>query len=151
MGVLLRTALADAPGFCSSYGDHWRRLQTRRRCVEFSCTHYFLKATLSEVDDELQRSKRRQIEAGIARLPSVNQERARRFIFNDRLPAYGTRPLLSPSPGGVEALLTPELSFCYARLSAAAHGGFLGWASLEISPNVHPNQRSDPRSQALAL
>lgn len=120
----------------------------------FRCTHYFLKATLSEADDELQRSKRlQQIEAGIARLPSVNQERARRFIFNDRLPAYWYAPAYYHRPQeAAEVLLAPELSFYYARLSAAAHGGFFGLGLFRDQPDtVHPNQRRDPRSQALAL
>ena len=119
----------------------------------FRCTHYFLKAMLSEGDTESQKSNRRQIEAGIARLPSADQERARRFIFNERLPSYWYAPDYYRRPhNAAEALLTPELSSYYAKLSSAAHGGFFGLGLFRDQPDtIHPNQRSDPQSQALAL
>ena len=51
-----------------------------------------------------------------------------------------------------DALLDPELASYYAKLSSAAHGGFFGLGLFRDQPDtIHPNQRSDPRSQALAL
>jgi hypothetical protein len=119
----------------------------------FRCTHYFLKALLSEPNDKLQQSNRRQIEAGISRMSGADQERARRFIFNDRLPAYWYAPDYYRRPQeAADALLVPELSSYYARLSSAAHGGFFGLSLFRDQPDtIHPNQRPDPKSQALAL
>lgn len=119
----------------------------------FRCTHYFLKAMLSEGDAESRQSNRQQIEAGIARLPGADQERARRFIFKDRLPPYWYAPDYYHRPhDAADALLTPELAAYYAKLSSAAHGGFFGLSLFRDQPDtIHPNQRSDPRSQALAL
>jgi len=119
----------------------------------FRCTHYFLKAMLSEEDTELRRSNREQIEAGIARLPRPDQERARQFIFSDRLPAYWYAPDYYHRPQeAADALLNPELASYYAQLSSGAHGGFFGLGLFRDQPDtIHPNQRSDPHSQALAL
>jgi len=119
----------------------------------FRCTHYCLKAMLSEGDGEAQQRHRRQIEAGIARLAGADQERARCFIFNDRLPAYWYAPDYYRRPQeAADTLLTAELSWYYTKLSSAAHGGFFGLSIFRDQPDtVHPNQRSDPRSQALAL
>ena len=119
----------------------------------FRCTHYCLKAMLSEGDGEAQKSNRRQIESGIALLAGTDQEQARRFIFNDRLPAYWYAPDYYRRPQeAADALLTAELSLYYSKLSSAAHGGFFGLSIFRDQPDtIHPNQRSDPRSQALAL
>lgn len=119
----------------------------------FRCTHYFLKATLAEGDTDSQQSNRQQIEAGIARLPHQDQEQARRFIFKDRLPPYWYAPDYYHRPQeAADALLNSELASYYARLSSAAHGGFFGLGLFRDQPdNTHPNQRSDPHSQALAL
>lgn len=119
----------------------------------FRCTHYFLKAMLSEGDAEAQRSNRQQIEAGLARLAGDDRERARRFIFNDRLPPYWYAPDYYHRPQeAADALLVRELASYYAKLSSAAHGGFFGLGLLRDQPDtIHPNQRSDPHSQALAL
>ena len=59
----------------------------------FRCTHYFLKAMLSEGDSEAQQRHRRQIEAGIARLADADQERAR-CASSSRIayPLIGMRP-----------------------------------------------------------
>jgi hypothetical protein len=119
----------------------------------FRCTHYFLKATLSEGDAEAQRSIRQQIEVGISRLAGENRERARRFIFNDRLPPYWYAPDYYHRPQeAADALLLPELASYYAKLSSAAHGGFFGLGLFRDQPDaIHPNRRSDLHSQALAL
>ena len=108
---------------------------------------------LSEEDAESQRSNRQQIEAGIARLPRPDQEGARRFIFSDRLPAYWYAPDYYHRPQeAADALLNPELASYYTRLSSSAHGGFFGLGLFRDQPDtIHPNQRGDPRSQALAL
>lgn len=119
----------------------------------FRCTHYFLKAMLSEGDAESQRNNRQQIEAGIARLPGEDQGRARRFIFKDRLPPYWYAPHYYHRPReAAGALLAPELASYYGKLSSAAHGGFFGLGLFRDQPDsIHPNRRSDPHSQALAL
>jgi hypothetical protein len=86
-------------------------------------------------------------------LAGADQERARCFIFNDRLPAYWYAPDYYRRPQeAADTLLTAELSWYYTKLSSAAHGGFFGLSIFRDQPDtVHPNQRSDPRSQALAL
>ena len=119
----------------------------------FRCTHYFLKAMLSEGDAESQRNNRQQIEAGIARLPSQDQEPARRFIFNNPLRSYWYAPDYYHRPqDAANALLAPELASYYAKLSSSAHGGFFGLGLFRDQPDaIHPNQRDDPRSQALAI
>lgn len=119
----------------------------------FRCTHYFLKAMLAEGDAEAQRINRQQIEAGLARLAGEDQEQARRFIFNDRLPPYWYAPVYYHRPQeAADALLVPQLASYYAKLSSAAHGGFFGLGLFRDQPDtIHPNQRSDPWSQALAL
>ena len=119
----------------------------------FRFTHYWLKAMLAEGDDEAKQGRRRQIEAGIARIAELDQERARRFIFNDRLPAYWYAPDFYRRPQeAAKALLSPELSLTYGKVSSAAHGGFFGLSVFRDQPDiVHPNQRRDLRSQALAL
>lgn len=119
----------------------------------FRFTHYWLKAMLFEGDGEAQQSKRQQIEAGMARLAEPDQERAKRFIFNDRLPAYWYAPDFYRRPQEAsKALLSPEFSLTYGKVSSAAHGGYFGLSIFRDQPDiVHPNQRSDLRSQALAL
>jgi hypothetical protein len=112
-----------------------------------------LKAVLGEGDAEAQRTNRQQIEAGLARLTGEDQEQARRFIFNDRLPPYWYAPVYYHRPQeAADALLVPQLASYYAKLSSAAHGGFFGLGLFRDQPDtIHPNQRSDPWSQALAL
>jgi len=119
----------------------------------FRCTHYFLKAMLSDGDAQAQRSNRQQIEAGLARLVGDDRERARRFIFKDRLPSYWYAPDYYHRPQeAADALLVPETASHYARLSSAAHGGFCGLGLFRDQPDsIHPNQRNDPHSQALAI
>lgn len=119
----------------------------------FRCTYYCLKAILSEGDEEAKQANRRQIEAGIARLVEPDRGRAHHFIFNDRLPAYWYAPNYYRRPHeAADALLIPEFSLYYAKLSSAAHGGFFGLSIFRDQPDtVHPNPRIDLRSQALAL
>lgn len=119
----------------------------------FRFTHYFLKAMLTEGDAEARRGNRQQIEAGLARLVGEDRERARRFIFSDRLPPYWYAPDYYHRPQeAADALLVPELATYYAKLSSAAHGGFCGLGLFRDQPDtIHPNQRSDPHSQALAI
>lgn len=119
----------------------------------FRCAHYWRKAVLSEGDSETQKKNRQQIYSGIALLAKAEQERARRFIFNDRLPAYWYAPDCYRRPQeAADALLISELAMCYSKLSSAAHGGFFGLSIFRDRPDtIHPNQRRDPRSQALAL
>jgi hypothetical protein len=119
----------------------------------FRCTHYLLKAMLTEGDAAAQRANRRQIEAGLARLTGEDREQARRFIFNDPLPPYRYAPAYYHRPQeAADALLIPKLASYYAKLSSAAHGGFFGLGLFRDEPDtIHPNQRSDPWSQALAL
>ncbi len=103
----------------------------------FRCTHYFLKAMLFEGDAAAQRSNRKQIEAGIARLAGEDQERARRFIFKDRLPPYWYAPDYYHRPQeATDALLVPELASYYAKLSSAAHGGFFGLGLFRDQPDT---------------
>lgn len=121
----------------------------------FRCTHLFLKAELSwsGSDNKLREGVRRQIDSGIARLSGSDQDRARRFIFHDRLPPYWYAPDYYHRPQeAADKLLGQELSRSYATLSSAAHGGFLGLGLFRDHPDaIHPNQRDDPRSQSLAL
>jgi hypothetical protein len=119
----------------------------------FRCTHYFLKAMLSEGNAGAQCHNRQQIEAGLARLEGEDRERARRFMFNDPLRSYWYAPDYYHRPQeAADALLVPEMASFYAKLSSAAHGGFFGLSIFRDQPDtIHPNQRSDPHSQALAL
>jgi hypothetical protein len=121
----------------------------------FRCTGFFLKAMLSrdDGDESFRDHLRAQVEAGIERLNGGDQLRARRFIFNDRLPAYWYAPDYYRRPKeAADKLFNPEMAQCYTTLSSAAHGGLLGLGLLRDQPDViHPNRRHDPDSLSLAL
>ncbi|GJL52535.1 MAG: hypothetical protein NPIRA01_37620 [Nitrospirales bacterium] len=69
------------------------------------------------------------------------------------MPAYWYAPDFYRRPQEAsKALLSPELSLTYGKVSSAAHGGFFGLGIFRDQPDiVHPNQRNDLRTQALAL
>jgi hypothetical protein len=121
----------------------------------FRCTHFFLKVTLRSTDanDELHKDCRRQIDSGIARLSGSDQEKARRFIFKERVSGYWYAPEYYHRPQeAADKLLPPEMARYYATLSSAAHGGFFGLGLFRDQPDlIHPNPRNDPRAQSLAL
>lgn len=121
----------------------------------FRSTHLFLKAELSRSgsDDKLRKHTRLQIDSGIARLSGADQDRARRFIFQDRMPPYWYAPDYYHRPQeAADKLLSEDMSRAYALLSSAAHGGFLGLGLFRDQPDtIHPNRRDDPRSQSWAI
>lgn len=121
----------------------------------FRCTHFFLKAALTRNDPDVRFREhcRQQIESGIARLPPEDQAKARRFVFNDRLPGYWYAPDYFRRPHeAAEKLFPKEMALSYATLSSAAHGGLFGLGVFRDQPDiVHPNVRDDPRAQTLAL
>ena len=121
----------------------------------FRCTHFFLKATFvrNDTDAQLREHSRQQIEFGIARLNPADQEKARQFVFKDRLSAYWYAPDYYHRPQeAADKLLHEDMASYYATLSSAAHGGFFGLGLFRDQPDaIHPNTRDDPRAQALAL
>ncbi len=121
----------------------------------FRCTHFFLKAALSDssIDDKVRKDSRQQIDSGIAQLSDTDKDRARRFVFQDPVRAYWYAPDYFHRPQeAVDKLLGQELGVAYARLSSAAHGGFVGLGLFRDQPDtIHPNQRDDPQSESMAL
>lgn len=121
----------------------------------FRYSHFFLKSMLLQDDGDQRMHKylRSQIEFGIKQLNRADQLRARRFIFNDRPPAYWYAPDYYGRPQeAADKLLNPEIARYYSTLSSAAHGGFFGLGLFRDQPDViNPNRRDDPRSNALAL
>jgi hypothetical protein len=119
----------------------------------FRCTHYFLKTMFirSDADAQLRKRARQQIDFGIARLSAADQEKARDFIFKDRLPAYWYAPDYYHRPQeAADELLRDDMALYYATLSSAAHGGFLGLGLFRDQPDaIHPSPRENPRAQSL--
>jgi hypothetical protein len=120
----------------------------------FKYTHFFLKAQLNapHLKGKLRKAVRAQIEEGIIRLPAAYQQRARDFMFRDRLRAYWYCPEYQRPKDVLDRLVRSDINRIYDVYSGGSHGGFIGLRILKDEPDrVHPNPRPDPRSQNLAL
>ncbi|MGD0022457.1 MAG: hypothetical protein ABSC54_09160 [Smithellaceae bacterium] len=120
----------------------------------FKYTHFFLKAQLKEtrLPAEFRAGLRMQLENGIAQLPTGQQQKARYFIFRERLWSYWYCPEYRRPNEILNRLLSEEIQFVYDMFSGGSHGGYLGLSVLKDEPDLkHPNQRADAKSQNLAL
>lgn len=120
----------------------------------FKYTHFCFKAMLAEhgLSNEARATARTQIDEGIGRLPPAYQQRARDFIFRERLYGYWFCPEFRRPKDVLDRLSPPEIRFLYDAFSGGSHGGYLGLRVLKDEPDRnHPNPRADPRSQNLAL
>jgi hypothetical protein len=120
----------------------------------FKYTHFFMKAQMNNPDlsSEARADLRAQIEDGIGKLPLAQKERAKHFMFKERLLGYWFCPEYKRPSDVLDRLSRPDIRFNYDLYSSGAHGGFLGLRVLKDKPDqVHPNPRPDARSQHLAL
>jgi hypothetical protein len=120
----------------------------------FKYTHFFLKAQLNDasLSPEARAAVRAQIEKGIGRLPTNHQQKARDFMFRERLWGYWYCPESKRPTEVLDRLFPPEIRFLYDTYSGGSRGGYLGLRILKDQPEeVHPNPRADPRSQNMAL
>lgn len=120
----------------------------------FKYTYFFLKAELNEaaLSAADRTAVRARIEEGINLLPPEHQQRARDFMFRERLWGYWYCPEFRRPTEVLDRLSSAEVRALYDAYSGGSHGGYLGLRILKDEPNqVHPNQRPDPRSQNLAL
>ena len=117
--------------------------------VYFFCKAQFLDPGLSI---EERTTVRRQINEGIGRLPPAQQQRARDFMFQERLYGYWFCPEFRRPTDVLNELSNPDIRALYDIFSGGSHGGYLGLRVLKDEPDrVNPNPRADPRSQHLAL
>ena len=120
----------------------------------FKYTHFFLKAQLKETNLSAKdrAALRSQLENGIAQLPAGQRQKARDFIFRERLGSYWYCPEYRRPMEILDRLLSQEIRFVYDTFSGGSHGSYLGLSVLKDEPDLkHPNQRADTRSQNLAL
>jgi hypothetical protein len=120
----------------------------------FKYTHFFLKAQLKEthLSADARAALRSQLENGIAQLPAGQRQKARDFIFRERLWSYWYCPEYRRPIEVLDRLLSREIRFVYDTFSGGSHGGYLGLSVLKDDPDLkHPNQRADSRSHNLAL
>ena len=120
----------------------------------FKYTHFFIKAQLKETSlpAEARAALRSQLENSIALLPAGQQQKARDFIFRERLWSYWYCPEYRRPMEVLDSLLSQEIRFVYGTFSGGSHGSYLGLSVLKDEPDLkHPNQRADTRSQNLAL
>ena len=120
----------------------------------FKYTHFFLKAQLKEthLSAEARVALRSQLKNSIAQLPAGQRQKARDFIFRERLWSYWYCPEFRRPAEVLDRLLSEEIRFVYDTFSGGSHGGYLGLSVLKDEPDLkHPNQRADTRSQNLAL
>jgi hypothetical protein len=120
----------------------------------FKYTHFFLKAELKKaaLPPEVLAAHRAQIEAGIRKLPPAQQQRAKDFIYHERVRAYWFCPEFASPTEVLDNLFSPDIRSMYITFSGGSHGGFLGLRILKDQPDsIHPNPRADPRAQNAAL
>lgn len=120
----------------------------------FKYTHFFLKASLNEtaLSPEDRAAIRAQVNAGIGRLPSAQQQKARDFMFREPRRAYWFCPEFARPTDVLDRLSTPDMRSLYDLFSGGSHGGYLGLRILKDHPDdIHPNPRADPISQNVAL
>lgn len=120
----------------------------------FKYTHSFHKALLSDqvTTPATREELSKQVAQAIDRLPAAFQERARHFVYQERLGAYWYCPEYMRPRDIIAKLSGPGIQSLYDTLSAGAHGGFVGLRVFKDEPDrVHPNPRPDPLSQHLVL
>lgn len=120
----------------------------------FKYSHFFLKAQLKDthLSAEARSALRSQLEDGVAQLPASQRQKARDFIFRERLRSYWYCPEYRRPMEILDRFLSKEIRFIYDMFSGGSHGGYLGLSVLKDEPDLkHPNQRADTRSQNLAL
>jgi hypothetical protein len=120
----------------------------------FKYTHFFLKARLKDthLSAEARIAHKSQLEKSIAQLPTGQQQKARYFIFQERLWSYWYCPEYRRPKEILDRLLSQGIRFVYDMFSGGSHGGYLGLSVLKDEPDLkHPNQRADAKSQNLAL
>ena len=120
----------------------------------FKYTYFFLKARLKDatLSPGACTTLRPRIEKGIKLLAPEHQQRARDFMFKERLWGYWYCPEYKRPTDVLDRLSSAEVRALYDTYSGGSHGGYMGLRILKDEPNqVHPNQRPDPRSQNLAL
>ncbi len=121
---------------------------------KYRYTYFFLKAELKEagLSSAARKASRAQIQKGIDRLPVSNQQKARDFMFQERLWGYWYCPEYKRPTEVLDRLFSPDIRFIYDTHSGGSHGGYLGLRILKDQPDqVHPNPRADPRSHNIAL
>jgi hypothetical protein len=120
----------------------------------FKYTHFFLKAGHGQtgLSSQDRADTRAQIEDGIRRLPAGQQQKARDFMFRERLWGYWYCPEYKRPSDILDRLSSPEIRALYDTLSGGTHGSYLGLRIFKDDPDfVHPNPRADRRSQNMAL
>lgn len=120
----------------------------------FKYTYGFLKQNLNNPDmpPEQRKRFREQIEEGIHDLQSAVQNKARKFMFQEKNYGYWHSPEYMRPTEALKKLCSSEVSKLYAMFSGGAHGSYLGLRLLRDYPDdIHPNPRSDKRSQTLAI
>lgn len=120
----------------------------------FKYTHFFMKGQLSDaaLPAEARAGICAQIEKGIAKLPAGQRQKAKDFIFREPLRGYWFCPEYARPTDVLDQLFRPDIRDLYNIFSGGSHGGFLGLRILKDRPDdIHPNPRSDPRSQNIAM
>lgn len=120
----------------------------------FKYTHFFMKVQLNDaaLPAEARAEICTQIEEGIARLPVDQRQKAKNFIFREPLRGYWFCPEYARPTDVLDQLFRSDIRDLYNTFSSGSHGGFFGLRILKDRPDdIHPNPRSDPRSQDFAL
>lgn len=119
----------------------------------FKYTHFFLKSQ-PDIND-LRTEAQKQIEESIRLLPRDHQEKARIFMFQERLRGYWYSPEFQNPRDILDKLgrlLSNDVRDLYNTFSSGAHGGFIGLRLFKDDPDrIDPNPRADPQKQFAAL
>jgi hypothetical protein len=122
--------------------------------MAFRCSHFYLKAGITDIttSNELRLSHKAQIASGIKSLPTNLQDKAKNYIYQDKMRGYWYSPEYSNAKKIFNKYDDAVMKGLYDYLSGASHGGLLGLSLFKDSPDdIHPNPRADKRSQNGAL
>jgi len=120
----------------------------------FKYSHHFLKVNMNNpaFSAEQRDNLRKQIQDGVDHLSEEFREKAKQFMYTEKQSPYWYYPDFHRPTEVIDRLCPDEVSQLYTLFSSGAHGGFLGLRLLKDNPDkVHPNPRSDKRSQNVAL
>ncbi len=120
----------------------------------FKYLHFFLKSAISDKNtpEPAKQSHRQQIIKGIELLNTEDQERAKHFIYQEKLRGYWYQPEFKGPSNILEQLSNPDIEYVYNTLSGGVHAGYLGLRLYRDNPDFNdPNPRADKRAQNQVL
>jgi hypothetical protein len=147
--MLLRTQL-DLLLSCAAINNADSRSEILAYKYLFSGTKGLLH--VSHLPREKRQTQRTEADRFLTHLPDGDQQEARDFIRKGKKNQYWYISDYAGPKDIIEKLSNPEIQYLYSYFSGGAHGGALGIRSWRDLPDhEHPDPRSDPSAQSLAM